>query len=1088
VAAVVLLPAAAGARPPAPDSDGAPTSAPTPTESGEIDLADVAADRWIVQLDGAPVAQTRAGAVDVNAPASTAYRDQLEARQARFEDRLADVAPGATTERTYQVVLNGLAVSMSPEEAAEVRELPGVRAVTPDIPFQLDMFATPAQIGAPAVWEQLGGTEKAGRGVKVAIIDSGIYTPNPCFDDTGYSTPRGFPKGDTRFTNNKVIAARAYFRPDDPPTAGNDTPLPGPDSSPHGTHVAGTVACNAGTVATVQSVDVTLSGVAPRAYLMNYRVFYPSSSPEDFQNGNAYVAELVQAIDDAVADGADVISNSWGSSYQNTLAWPDPMVQASEAAVDAGVVMVYAQGNSGPAEATGNSPANSPDVIAVGASTKNVTIVPGIIDVTAPAPVPANLTALEVGPAQFGAQIDDTLGPAPYIPAQVASGGSTLGCNPFPAGSLTGAIAVIERGVCEFSTKVLNAQNAGAVAALVYNSAANGDNLQAMGPGVAAPQVTIPSWFMRRSEGLAMVAYHSANPGQTAAQFTFAPQTTSNIGDVMAGFSSRGPTQDKTLKPDVVAPGVDVVSSGYAVGDFPAPFVGFGPQSGTSMATPHVAGAAALLLDLHPDWTPDQVKSALMTTASKDVFLDTAQAVPAGVLDRGSGRIDLAAAANPGLTLDHPSLSVGEIAAGTQSTFTIEVTGTNAGANQWNVTTAGSLTITPSPSVLNVSEGSQATLTVNVSAGADPGDYDGEVVLTNAATGQVLHVPVWAGVRPAPTTDVLLVDDDGSGFGVGLADYAPAYQAALDALGVSYDYLDVTQEFFPANLDLYAYRAVVMFTGDNDSFNTSGLFPTDQDALAQWLDSGGRLWLSGQNMAETTDSNTFESASMGRARIYHGYLGLRYTDGSAYPGAAPSPTANGADIMAGIALDLAPNGDGTDNQASIEAAEPFPNNDTFQAADTMTPLFHQIGGDAPAGSAISFSRGSEPSLEEERVMYRYRSIGMGFGLEGVNGAAQQQDVAGRTLDWLLDELTAEVTVTLGDRNRRDATLTATASSSVGADIVGYRWDFGDGTPIVSSPGNTITHRYHARRSYDARVEVTDSLGHVTVAHVTVTVP
>ena len=101
---------------------------------------------------------------------------------------------------------------------------------------------------------------------------------------------------------------------------------------------------------------------------MNYRVFYPSASPEDFQNGNAYVVELVQAIEDAVADGADVISNSWGSSYQNTLAWPDPMVQAAEAAVDAGVVMVFAQGNSGPAEATGNSPANSPKVIAVGAS------------------------------------------------------------------------------------------------------------------------------------------------------------------------------------------------------------------------------------------------------------------------------------------------------------------------------------------------------------------------------------------------------------------------------------------------------------------------------------------------------------------------------------------------------------------------------------------------------------------------------------------------------------------------------------------------------------------------------------------------
>ena len=174
---------------------------------------------------------------------------------------------------------------------------------------------------------------------------------------------------------------------------------------------------------------------------------------------------------------------------------------------------------------------------------------------------------------------------------------------------------------------------------------------------------------------------------------------------------------------------------------------------------------------------------------------------------------------------------------------------------------------------------------MTVVAGAEPGDYDGEVVLTNAATGQALHVPVWLGVRPAPTTDVLLVDDDGSGFEVGLADYSATYQAALDGLGVSYDYIDVTQEFFPAALDLYDYRAVVIFTGDNDSFDTSGFFPEDQDALAQWLDSGGRLWMTGQNIAETTDSNTdFESASMGRARLYHGYLGLRYVTGSIYSG------------------------------------------------------------------------------------------------------------------------------------------------------------------------------------------------------------
>jgi minor extracellular serine protease Vpr len=143
---------------------------------------------------------------------------------------------------------------------------------------------------------------------------------------------------------------------------------------------------------------VTLSGIAPAAYLMNYRIFYPSQSPEAFQNGNGYVVEIVQAIEDAVADGADVLSNSWGSSHQNTLDWPDPMVQAAEAAVDAGVVGVWAQGNSGSATGTGNLPAASPKLIAVGAVSKNQTISPGFVDVTTPG-APANLQAMDVGPA-----------------------------------------------------------------------------------------------------------------------------------------------------------------------------------------------------------------------------------------------------------------------------------------------------------------------------------------------------------------------------------------------------------------------------------------------------------------------------------------------------------------------------------------------------------------------------------------------------------------------------------------------------------------------------------------------------------------
>jgi hypothetical protein len=300
---------------------------------------------------------------------------------------------------------------------------------------------------------------------------------------------------------------------------------------------------------------------------------------------------------------------------------------------------------------------------------------------------------------------------------------------------------------------------------------------------------------------------------------------------------------------------------------------------------------------------------------------------------------------------------------------------------------------------------------------------------------------------------------------------------------VSYDYLDIDEAFFPALNKLSEYRAVMIFTGNNDDFGTSGFFPEDHDILAEFLDSGGRLFTTGQNFAETSDSNTdFNSESIGRSRLYHGYLGLRLEDGDVFGGAAPASTASGVGPMSGLTLNLAGS-----NQNSVEASSPMPNNDTFQAAGTLVPFFRQIGGDVvPPGSAISFGRASEPSLAESRQQFVYRSVSMGFGLEGVTNSAARSQIARKALDWLFDALSVNLSA-VGGANRGSATtrLTAAATSSVGSPITTYRWDFGDGSPVVTTSSPTVEHRYTGNRAVTARVEVVDALGHKAIGTTTI---
>ncbi|MDP8962306.1 MAG: S8 family serine peptidase, partial [Actinomycetota bacterium] len=199
-------------------SEPAGEAAASPRGAAALDLASHPAERWIVQLADPPAARYQGGVgvlratapaatvrprLAISAPGTQAYLRFLHDRQRDVTSSILAAVPGAQVERSYQLVLNGLGVRMSAAQAALVRRLPSVRAVTPDIPFRQTTYATPQQVAAPAAWEQLGGINQAGAGVKIAVIDSGIYVTrdregryvgNPCFDDAGYTAPPGYPK------------------------------------------------------------------------------------------------------------------------------------------------------------------------------------------------------------------------------------------------------------------------------------------------------------------------------------------------------------------------------------------------------------------------------------------------------------------------------------------------------------------------------------------------------------------------------------------------------------------------------------------------------------------------------------------------------------------------------------------------------------------------------------------------------------------------------------------------------------------------------------------------------------------------------
>ncbi len=686
--------------------------------------------------------------MNANTAAALNYRAQLTQKQSSVISAISSLVASSgkvTVSYRYNVAFNGFAMKVPKDEITRIRNLAGVKAIYPDRLVHTLMDASLPLIGAPAVWSEISttlGITEPGRGVKVAVVDTGIDPTHPFFANTGvYTYPAGFgPNGKgycadhPGFCNGKIIAARYYTQElsSDISISETLTPL---GANGHGTHVAGTIAGNLNTVAQVQSITATVSGVAPYAYLMVYKGLWLTDTGE----GSGETAGLIAGIDDAVADGADVINNSWGSDSRTGDPSSDPANVAAVNATNAGVVVVWAAGNAGPTPNTIQDEGADSRLLSVAATSTGRSYVGEVTVSSTGASVPAtatNLLGMSIGAGANGARYVDV--------------GNIQGA--LPAGSLTGKVCLVTRGGIARTDKSLYCAQAGAIATVLRN-----DWTSASAPDELDMDLhTIPTIHLKKAESKALTDWlHSLGALTTTVVITVGPgvrNTTFDPADQVADFSSRGVASSlSVLKPDVSAPGVNILSS-YI--DVNTPGLRWNFLGGTSMASPHVAGSAALLLSAHPEWYAKSdysrmltIKSALMNTSYTTLTVNGGDA--ATLEDMGAGRISLVEANDPGVIFDPPSYSFGKVAAGKQKAFVVtnvtspSVPLTFTFSVQKYITDAGYI-LSATPSELVVPAGGSAvyTLTLNTN-GASTGDYEGQVYWTQQGGSHVLHVPYW---------------------------------------------------------------------------------------------------------------------------------------------------------------------------------------------------------------------------------------------------------------------------------------------------------------------------------------------------------
>lgn len=841
--------------------------------------------------------------IDPNSPNVTAYVDYL---RSKHDAALAKVGGGQKV-YSYQYSFNGFSAKLSHGQAKKLQKVDGVVAVRADEMQILDTATTPAFLGLDqpgGLWDQLGGVGSAGEDIIIGIIDGGVWPENPSFSDRTGSNGNNSKEGklsyqqipgwhgkctpgeafDASHCNQKLIGAR-YYNAAWGGNAGIDASFPAEFNSPrdfggHGSHTASTAGGNNNTPLNGQAADLlgTVSGIAPRARIAVYKTCWETGA-----GGSCFSSDSVAAIDQAVADGVDVLNYSISGSRTNFL---DSVEVAFLFAADAGVFVAASAGNSGPGASTVAHP--SPWITTVAASTHDRNFEADLQLGDGSSFTGASTNTTGAGPADL--VYSANVGLAGEDPEQVRL------CYPgtLDPALVTGNIVLCDRGEIARVDKSLAVFQAGGVGSILANPNP--------GQSLNADFHSVPTVHVDNVAGDAIRTYALTDPAPTAEILpsVFAP----NPAPVIAGFSSRGPLLaggGDLLKPDVSGPGVSVLAAVAPPGNGGLDFAEY---SGTSMSSPHIAGLGALLKDLHPDWSPMMIKSALMTTGTDllsgpDPFA------------QGAGHVDPNSAADPGLVYDHsfldwlgflcgtgqlqasycpflgfdpsdlnvPSIAIGALP-GTQ---TVRRTVTNVSHNAETYDFSYELDgfeVVAEPSTFTVAPGESLTYTVTFTATTAPvGTYTTGFIRWTGSDGHVVRSPV--AIKPiviSAPEEISGAGQDGSAsfdviFGY-TGDYTaaphglqPAYREAgfvEDDPGNSFVFLGpgTTAHFFevPAgtkvarwslfneftdgndDLDLYVYRCIAFSCG---SVGSSGNFDSNESVTLTLPEPAEGLFVTG---------------------------------------------------------------------------------------------------------------------------------------------------------------------------------------------------------------------------------------------------